>query len=383
MGYQDFLATTKLKSSIDQRKEATFVPNKNLPVYNWFYYKEGFSRDLVFSLIERFDLGSDSTVLDPFCGSGTTLLACKQRGISAVGFDVLPISLFAAKVKTADYAPQELKDTAKQLLKTKFRKIFYEYPPLLKKNFSRFALEDISVFREAAMNIESKKLRDFFLLALINSAIKCSYAWKDGGVIKTRKRPVPPLRIMFRRVVYGMIRDYEHFERSDGSEIAVEKCDARRMKLADGSVNAIITSPPYLNNIDYTKVYEIEQFLLHEKEDPAVRSYIGLEKEIENKVLPELDLPPAAAAYFTDMLASLKEMHRSSGNGAHAALVVGNAYFPETQQIIDSDTILAYLAEQTGFSVEEIAVLNERFALENRTQKKGILRESMIVLSKI
>jgi hypothetical protein len=53
---------------------ATFTPNKRLPVYNWFYYKEGFSRELVMMLLERHlhqNSSSTSTkesvsVLDPF-----------------------------------------------------------------------------------------------------------------------------------------------------------------------------------------------------------------------------------------------------------------------------------------------------------------------------
>ncbi|UCD02785.1 MAG: hypothetical protein JSV63_03305 [Candidatus Aenigmatarchaeota archaeon] len=82
---------------------ATFIPNKKLPIYNWFYYKEGYSRDLVFRLIDRFRIGHGDTVLDPFCGVGTTMLACKQKGIRSIGFDVQPPAIFSSMVKTSDY----------------------------------------------------------------------------------------------------------------------------------------------------------------------------------------------------------------------------------------------------------------------------------------
>ncbi len=302
-------------------------------------------------------------------------------------------------MKTSDYDTERLKDAAKQLLKAKFYRIDYDYTSLMKRAFSQYALQDISLFREVIMKIEPKKTRDFFLLALINAAMKCSYAWKDGGVIKIKRHPSPPLRIMLRRVIYNMIRDIEHFEIAKAAEskevqtddavlqshdfsTITEQCDARRLDIDNDSVDAIITSPPYLNNIDYTKVYEIEQFILHEHEQPAVRSYIGLGKDVENQVLPELQLPPAAVAYFTDMSEVLGEMSRVLKTGGHAAMVVGNAYFSDIQMIVDSDIVLAYLAKKIGFFVEDIVVLNERFALEGRTQKKGILRESMIVLKK-
>src|SRR3989338_1087314 len=193
MSYREFVESIKLKYAKESRKEATFVPNKQLPVYNWFYYKEGFSRDLVFSLISQFGIEKGAVVLDPFCGSGTTLLACRQKGVSSIGLDVLPISVFSARVKTTDYDAEELKEAAKHLLKTKFRKIGYEYPSFIKRFFSKYALEDISVFRHAVMEIESKKLRDFFMLALLNAAMKGGSGGKAGGVLKIRKNPAPPL----------------------------------------------------------------------------------------------------------------------------------------------------------------------------------------------
>jgi hypothetical protein len=49
---------------------------------------------------------------------------------------------------------------------------------------------------------------------------------------------------------------------------------------------------------------------------------------------------------------------------------------------VESDIIMAYLASMIGFEVRKILVLNKRFALEDRTVKKGVLRESLIILEK-
>jgi tRNA G10 N-methylase Trm11 len=113
----------------DLGKLATFQPNKNLPVYRWFLFKEGFSRDLVFLLAETFQLTQGDLVLDPFCGSGTVPLACKQLGINCVSFDVHPVMLFTSRVKVRDYDLDEIKRESKvrkatvQLLKL-YSKIF-------------------------------------------------------------------------------------------------------------------------------------------------------------------------------------------------------------------------------------------------------------------
>ena len=344
-------------------KLATFVPNKNLPIYNWLYYKEGFSRDLVFKILDIFK--TKGIVLDPFCGVGTTLLACKERGIDAIGFDVLPIALFATKVKLSNYNVDELKENAKKLLKKKFvRPEIKDAPTLMKKGFSKYALEDIIFFKEKINEIEDNN-RNFFLLALINAALKVSYARKDGATFKIEKRNVAPLRIMLRRVIYKMIRDYEKFKINTKSNVVVEQCDARRMNLEDESIDAIITSPPYLNQIDYTKVYAIENYIIGEKTEPMLRSFIGFDEE----------------NYFKDMELVLKEMYRVCRYGARIAIVVANAYIPD--RIIESDIIFSQIAEKLGFKVDKIYVLNKRHALEGRTIKVGTLRESMIILEKI
>jgi len=84
----------------------TFVPNKAEPIHNWFYYKEGFSRKFVEWAVKEF--GLKEPIADPFCGVGTTLLAAKQLGLEAVGFDVSPLAAFVAEAKTRDYSTGDL-----------------------------------------------------------------------------------------------------------------------------------------------------------------------------------------------------------------------------------------------------------------------------------
>ena len=66
---------------------ATFVPSKKEPVYNWLYYKEGFSKGLVFHVIDMFGL-KEGTVLDPFCGCGTTISVARKLNRKYIGIDI-------------------------------------------------------------------------------------------------------------------------------------------------------------------------------------------------------------------------------------------------------------------------------------------------------
>jgi DNA modification methylase len=364
---------------------ATFIPNKRLPVYNWFYYKEGFARDLVFKLIGKFGLKKGGTVLDPCCGVGTTLLACRQKGLDSVGFDVQPAAVFASIVKTRDYDIKALEDAGKELLGVRFQKPeLGGISPFTSKAFNRHTLDDVLFFRDSIMQIQDNHARDFLMLALINVTMKCSYAWKDGAVIKIRRHPVPPLRKMLKRQMKRMLRDLRGFETA-GAKCEVDFGDARKMRLEDNSVDAIITSPPYLNKIEYSNIYSIEEELFFSGLGlTPLRSHIGINPE---KVLSEknkLDnitdvsgFNAQTIAYFNDMHKVIKEFHRVCRDGAKLGIVVGSGCFPDG--VVDSDIILSRIAEHLGFIAKEIVVLNKRWCTRNRVEKVGRTRESLLI----
>ena len=93
----------------DLSELVTFSPNKFEPIHNWFYYKEGYSRKLVDKCIG--DYSMEGPIYDPFCGVGTTLLSCRQRGIESIGTDVSPLAALASRAKTHNYDLNVLNET--------------------------------------------------------------------------------------------------------------------------------------------------------------------------------------------------------------------------------------------------------------------------------
>jgi tRNA G10 N-methylase Trm11 len=74
--------------------------NKLMPhdraAHEWYRFVLSFPPHLVRQHLERFEIGPGNTVLDPFCGTGTTLVECKKRGISSLGIEAHPMARFAS-----------------------------------------------------------------------------------------------------------------------------------------------------------------------------------------------------------------------------------------------------------------------------------------------
>ncbi|MGQ9782155.1 MAG: DNA methyltransferase [Nitrososphaeria archaeon] len=364
-------------------KLVTFIPNKKYPVYNWFHFKEGFSRDFVLMMIDHFMIKKGGWILDPFCGVGTTLLASRERGINSVGVDAMPLAIFISQVKVAEYDVEKLKATSRKIFAERFvHTDVRNVSSLVRRSFSKYALEDILFFRNVVAKIEDPIIRNFFILALMISSEHVSYAYKDGAVVKIRRRQhVPPFRPVFKRVVKKMVNDIKRFK--DGKTlIKIVEGDARNLDfLDDSSFDAIITSPPYLNIIDYTKVYALEnELFIGLAKAKGLRSYIGLNVDDFGAGFPGMDVPPIGKAYFRDMKMFLSEGYRVLKAGGSIAMVVGEGVFPD--KIIPVHSILSEISQDVGFKVEKILHVNRRTVTDHQRHKIGSALESILFLKK-
>jgi DNA modification methylase len=372
----------KFSEAPELKDLVTYIPNKIEPIHNWYYFKEGFSKKLVDVFIDRFNLNEISVVLDPFCGSGTTLLTCKQKGIKSIGFDVSPFFVFVSKVKTRDYDLDKLRGAITEAMGWKFeRPAKLPREKYITKVFSRYTLEDAIFYRNKILEVEDEKIRDFLLLALVDSAMKASWTTKDGAMIRIEKKGKPPLKKFFKYKIKKMFKDLRNTDLKP-IETRAELGDARRLNLESESIDAVITSPPYLNKIEYTKIYNIETSLFFDFPENELRSHVGSRVEdisVSDIGLDE-NLPVSAKVYFKDMYSVLSEMHRVCKENAKLAIVIGGGCYPD--RAIESDRITAELAERIGFNVDNILVARNSWCTRARTIKVGQIRESIILLEK-
>lgn len=111
---KDFIIDLESRYTITDESElfnnlVNFSRNKNIPYHGWFKYREGYSHILVDDLIKRENLSSDEYIIDPFCGSGTTLVEASLNELSSFGMDVNPLSTLITNSKVANYSQDDVK----------------------------------------------------------------------------------------------------------------------------------------------------------------------------------------------------------------------------------------------------------------------------------
>ncbi len=370
----------------DCRRLVTYVLNKKLPLYNWFKYKEGFSRELVVRLFREFALRAGDTVFDPFVGCGTTLLAGKEFGIHGVGIDMLPTSVFVAQGKLMQWPDIDLLLGAIQkLTSARFREPVSSFPDVRIVNlaFTKETQSELLFFKEQIQTFEQPE-RHFLMLGLLSILESVSSTSKDGQFLRLVEKIIPPVRDALRSVLAQMIADLSEIRmfssplQTDAKTLVMQG-DAREMCLPGkylGNVAAIITSPPYLNRYDYSRTYALELCLLAVKSHKEMvnvrhsllRSHVE-SREHEGKLidLPALKevlrgvrakplnnerLPIMIEGYFEDMNLVIRNMAAYLKPGGRVALVVANAQF--NGESVPTDLMLCELAEESGLTTESI-----------------------------
>jgi hypothetical protein len=400
--------------------------NERLPRHRWYEFKEGFSAALVDEAIH--DLGFRKTplsILDPFAGSGTTLVSAALSGHNSTGIEVNPFLAFAAKAK-GKRGPWRRRDFEHALgcamkirsggARSRVESIstFTERPENEKWLFNRPVVRTFEAIDRRLCGFET--YRDPLRLALFGALMDSCNARRDGKCLRYRadwrKSDFDANSVLssFERRAKVVFEDISATPLRDGS-FKVRLGDARTAlsKLPPASFDLMITSPPYLNSFDYSDVYRPELFVggfvdnnkeLRDVRLQTIRSHVQVDwPESKRSVSPMVDplvdflsnasrlwsrrLPMMVAAYFDDMQQILRGAARCVRRGGKACVVVSTSAYCGME--IPVDLILADVATRSGWHLEGVFVLRQlrsagqQWATLNSSSKPP-LRESMLVL---
>src|SRR5277367_387069 len=81
------------------RREDNKLQRHDRAAHQWYRFILSFPPHLVRDYIKKFELDESHCVLDPFCGTGTTLVECQKLGVPAVGLESNPVACFASRTK--------------------------------------------------------------------------------------------------------------------------------------------------------------------------------------------------------------------------------------------------------------------------------------------
>jgi len=414
------------------------------PAHDWYRFVLSFPPHLVRDYVGRFGLTARHRVLDPFCGTGTTLVECKKLGIPSVGVEANPMARFASDVKTRwEVSPDGLLEDARRVAgaatqaleeagtpdneplplfdpsRAPARGVLRSLPTdaaglLLKDSISPVQLHKTLILLDCLRAQPNERYRDHELLALAKALVAEIGNLHFGPEVGVRiKKHNAPVIASWLACVGEMADDLRSLRDMEGAAAEAHGGDARDIEdvLGPASVDAVITSPPYPNEKDYSRTTRLESVLfgfIRSKQDlrafkkTLLRSntrnvYKGddddawivdfpeihqLAQEIETRRIKlgktsgfERQYKRVTTLYFGGMARHLAGLRRVLRPGARLAYVVGDqaSYL---QVMIRTGQLLARVAESLGYEVEGIDLFRERLA----TATREWLREEILVL---
>jgi site-specific DNA-methyltransferase (cytosine-N4-specific) len=408
------MASYLLKKRLNWSRWVTPKPLGTKPIHRWYVFPHSFTSELVHQLISDWGLGPNDHILDPFAGAGTTLLAAKEKGVPATGYDLSPLAVLAARTKVTNYQVSRIRKAWKRLkaaLKPeRWNGASRIYPELVQRALPGKLLGafDAVATQIAALPCSAAE-KEFFQVALLRSLPKYSRATATGGWLKWMERhtTVRSLPSTLAHMVEGMIADLEVSQITRRASWRVRKADARRLPDRASTYTAVITSPPYPNRHDYTRVFGVELMLAfldweqtrklryqsfhsHPEAYPQRPDFTGYRKPRSladtiariRKKTDEPRLPRMLEGFFLDMYLCLREVTRVCKPGAKVAVVVGNAQY--CGQSILVDELTARIGEKAGLKCDRLLVARYR---GNSAQQMGAYgrnpsRESVVLFHK-
>ena len=395
----------------------------DLARHRWYYYKEGFSPNLVEKAIETVGVKKDQLIIDPFNGSGTTTLTASINGHKSVGVEVNPFTAFLSDAKLKSANKSDLSKPESKLytaIDKGARSPLLRFSTFSKKKdldkwlFNGSILNSFEAGWQISDSIGSHSQRKLVRLALISSAMQNGNAKRDGKCLRyrdswdqnkfNRNSFIESLRLNLANIKTDIeakpILESAQIINGDCRRILANRNELKNFKLC-------VTSPPYLNTFDYTDIYRPELFLgkfvddaesLYKLRLKTVRSHIQAKWAqptqsdfgalYDNTIkhvtkhkdkLMNKNIPVMIQAYFEDMLNILKQLKSKAAKDAQIWFVVSNSAYAGLE--VPVDLIIGDLAAKAGWYLKEIGVL--RYVQKRKTKhspKVKELRESVIIL---
>lgn len=414
------------------------IVEEDRAIHNWYRFVLSYPPHLVRKYLLQFGLSSDGVILDPFCGTGTTLVESKLNGIRSIGLEANPFPCFASRVKLNwNIDGSEMMTAARTVSDSVSKELenqgFHEMPSLeingsvsalrtlhpdafrllLRDSISPVPLHKTLVLLDEIDTLQDAPWYDHLRLALANALVNQISNLKFGPEVGVgKKKHDAPVVSSWMREVNKIAEDLKTACEWKHVKSEVHFADARNITsvIAPHSVDAVITSPPYPNEKDYTRTTRLESVLLGfinnkhdlrslkksllrsntrgvykgDDDDHWISENMRITKLAESIERRRIDMGKTSGferlyarvtkLYFGGMARHFNDLKNVLKPGARLAYVVGDqaSYL---RIMIRTGELLAEIASDLGYEVERIDLFRERFA----TATGEMLREEVLV----
>lgn len=329
-------------------------------------------------------------VLDPMMGSGTVLAMARSWGHKAVGFDLDPLAVLISKVWTTSCNRDEVRQQARNALSVA-RTIFESlsqgdaYPraaddetrAFISYWFDGYARRQLAALSEAIDRVHHGATLDILWCAfsrlIITKQFGASLAMDLSHSRPHRvfeRAPAKPFRKFLSAVERVLENTIDSKSESRGPAPSIHEGDARQLPLNSNSVDLVLTSPPYLNAIDYIRCskfslvwmgYSVAQ--LRQLRTDSIGTEVGGSLPFDdpeiNEIVHALHLRPRLdsknerilARYIDDMRRAIREVSRVLSPSGKAVYVVGENTLRDTY--VRTSVIVSKLAEIAGLTLKD------------------------------
>ncbi len=444
-------ATTQFaKGSIRPNQISQHLPfNGNVPSVNRrnlrygphgiHEYRGKFFPQLVRSLINISGIKQGATVLDPMCGSGTSIVESSLLGFNSFGIDMNPLSVFISETKTSllSLSPQILAKEYDKLNDLKdshsesnfwFSKLSESDKTYLNNWFDKNFLAQLDWLISQIESVKNGIVKNYFLVVLSN--ILREVSWQKTADLRVRKEikefDTDVIETYFSELERSFKYVYSFLLETKGKPVGSHKIwegDSKKAHtLIKSQVDCIITSPPYATALPYLDTDRLSlSFLnllprkLHRQKDLEMIGnreiskkqkfeywsyYESNKKSLSKNIVNLIDrihhlnenadvgfrrknLSALLSKYFFDMQLCMHSMKKVLKENAYAFVVVGNNHTIAGGERIDilTDDLIGELSETVGLKFIEKIDMDMLISRDIFKENTGN-QESILVLKK-
>jgi DNA modification methylase len=300
------------------------------------------------------------TVLDPFCGSGTTIVESAINGMDSVGIDLNPIACIVSKAKSNNYQDYDIRlvdETIAQIrsLNTTISDDV-DIPDFPNRShwFQDNVCVELAKLKSKINSIENENVKDLLLCAFSKIIVRVSN--QDSEVRYTAKNKNIPNGTVYNIFIETLLGYVDVLKSNEYSVLAKAKIFngdtySELQRFTDNYFDFVMTSPPYINTFDYYLYHKLRMFWLDYDHRPVRQKEIGNHHRIDTK-----DFATAKAEYVESISKIMNELSRVSKPKSHFVMIIGDGIVDGVT--IDMSRVIAETCQKSSYRIESVKSVN-------------------------